>query len=280
MNKTAYESKLSNNAYTRNKVVLSASDKVKILDAAKALSKDKDVVLGTFSTGNQKLNNLSNVTGLPKSRIGAFDVLAGKTCPFADICRCWCEPLPIGDDGKQRLALVMDANATVECYAASIERRRVNVWRSHVKNTEIVSEFCDKNDPVGLATWIIATILKYSPLMHLGGIVRWHASGDFFRLQYVIAADIVQQVLDKVEFFGYSKSPQVVRFLTNGVNAWFVHSDGSKFDDWARLVGIPQAFIRLHKDHLPNLPTACKHALDPGDFAFIKRQESFALELH
>jgi len=262
--------------YTR--IVLTAQQKSDILSLAREIARGIapiDVPLGTFSTGNTKLNELADLLGLPHARVGAFDVTAGKTCPFANICHGVAVELPNG-----KMTLQRSDGAEFDCYAVKIEARRKNVWLSHERNTEAVRKYCADKDPVGLAVWIIATLLRKSPKLENGGVVRWHASGDFFKATYVVAADIVAQVLTEVQFFGYSKSPWVVQFLSETENCKLVHSHGSKFDAQAEAMDIPQSYVRCHPEQYKDIPTACEVATDPNDFGYILRQESFAINLH
>lgn len=238
--------------------------------------KSGQAVAGKISTTNSKLNELAKMLGVYKTQVVAFDVLAGSTCPFADICKAW---VNVDNDGNRTVKAGKDCKFT--CYAASLEARYGNVYKAHKHNTEIVDQFCQNKDVEGLAAWLIASIWYKSPTMRRkGGFMRWHASGDFFKKTYVEAAALVQQALPHVEFFGYSKSPWVVKALTNGFNAHMVHSHGSKFDAQAIEMGIPQSFVKCSAEEYNNIPLACAHPTSPDDYVFIKAQASFAINVH
>jgi len=246
-----------------------------MLDAARTLAKS-DETLGCFSTGNSKLNHLADAYGIPKSWVGAFDGLAGETCPFANICYGKAVEL---EDGS--MTIWQHPDAPINCFARDIEARRKVVYLAHKRNTDGIKSF--GKDSIGMAIWIMATILRYSPRIDRGGIVRWHASGDFFRAAYVVAADMVAQCMPEVTFFGYSKSPWVVAELTNSPtqnNTWMVHSHGSKFDHIAAEMGLPQCYIEEYPGQWGDVPVVCATPDTPDDFERIVAQESFTIPIH
>ena len=229
-----------------------------------------------ISTTNRKLNELASALGLNKTQVVAFDLLAGHTCPFADICKAQVE---VDELGKRRM--IKDKSCQFTCYAAKLEAVYGNVYDAHKWNTDNVDMFSRNKDVEGLAAWIIASIWYKSPsIKRKGGVMRWHSSGDFHKATYVKAAKLVQLVLNNVEFFGYSKSPWVVKALTNGKNAHMVHSHGSKFDSQAQEMELPQNFVRTNETEYVDIPTACPTSMVSDDYFFIKAQKSFAINVH
>ena len=228
------------------------------------------------STTNRKMNELAKSLGLYKTQVVAIDTLAGVTCPFADICKAW---VVVADDGSRSLEKSKSCEFT--CYAAKLEAVYTNVYDAHKHNTDIIDQFCRNKDVEGLAAFLLASIWSKSPsIKRLGGVVRWHASGDFHKKTYVEAAALVALAAPEIEFFGYSKSPWVVQALTNGENSHFVHSHGSKFDVQAAEMELPQNFVRCDDSQYTDLPTACPTSMVSDDYYFIKAQASFAINVH
>jgi len=261
------------NPYTSKLVTLTAEQKAQLLASARKLAKSMTASeAGYVSKGNAKLHELAEYLGVPKSRVVAWNVLSGHTCPFADVCKAW---VVEAEDGS--LTLEKGEDCEFVCYQAKLEAFYKSLYHAAKKNTEQVREYHSARDPIGLALWIMASLLKASPKLE---VVRWHAGGDFFLTTYVVAADIVAQVLSDVQFFGYTKSPWVAQTLTNGENCHMVHSHGSKYDSEAVEMGLPQSFVRCSPDQYADVPTACEYSTSPDDYDYIRRQESFAINVH
>lgn len=228
------------------------------------------------SITNRKLNELAKALGLAKTQVVAINVLSGITCPFASICKAW---VVVDDDGKRTVAKGKDCEFT--CYMAKLEAVYTNVYEAAKWNTDYIKEISVRRDVIGLAALLLASIWYRSPsIMRKGGVVRWHAGGDFFTKTYVEAAALIAKVAPEIEFFGYSKSPWVVKALTNGKNSAFVHSHGSKYDAKAVEMGVPQSFVRCSDDQYTNVPTACPTSMVSDDYFFVKAQKSFAINVH
>lgn len=259
-----------NTTFTPNQIENVRINALSILE-----STDKSTLL-KVSTTNRKMHELAHATGLNKTQVVAIDGLAGHTCPFADICLA---KVVVDDNGKRSLEKGKSCEFT--CYAARLEVVYPNVYYAHKHNTDIVDEFCRNKDVDGLAAFILASIWAKSPsIMRKGGIVRWHASGDFHKKTYVEAASLVAQAVPEIQFFGYSKSPWVVEALTNGSNSSFVHSHGSRFDDTADSMSLPQCYVRTNETEYVEIPTACPTSMVSDDYFFIKAQKSFAINVH
>ena len=261
-----------NTDFTANEIELVRIKAVALLDEMKRGLVEPLKV----STTNRKLNELSKALGLAKTQVVAINVLSGITCPFADICKAW---VSVDNNGKR--SVVKGENCEFTCYMAKLEAVYKNVYDAAKHNTDYIKDMSRRKDVIGLAALLLASIWFKSPaIAKKGGVVRWHAGGDFFTKTYVEAAALIAQAAPEIEFFGYSKSPWVVQALTNGENSAMVHSFGSKFDDKAAEMGVPQSFVRCSDDQYTDVPTACPTSMVSDDYFFIKAQTSFAINVH
>jgi hypothetical protein len=259
-----------NTEFTANQI---ENVRIKALELLENAPKNE---LMKVSTTNRKLHHLAKALGLYKTQVVAIDGLAGYTCPFADVCFA---KVVTDDNGKRKLE--NGKSCEFVCYAAKLEAVYTNVYDAHKHNTDIVDEFSRNKDVEGLAAFILASIWAKSPsIKRMGGVVRWHSSGDFHKSTYVQAASLVALAAPEIEFFGYSKSPWVVQALTNGVNSHMVHSHGSKFDEQADQMELPQNFVRCDDTQFADVPTACPTSMVSDDYFFIKAQQSFATNVH
>lgn len=250
----------------------------KIARKAKKLDNDAPEwqALARPTTTNSKMQATAKMCGIAQTHVVAFDLLAGKTCPWADVCRAHVSV----KDGSRRV--IDGKKAQFRCYAAKLEAAFGESYRLHKKNTDIVMRYSKSNDVEGLAQEILTGLLAQSPnLWKFGGVVRIHASGDFVTETYRLAWQRVAQVLSNVIFFGYSKGAEAVKMLNESDNIFFVHSDGSTQDDMAVGMGLAQSFVRLPNDtSLDHVPTACPTPNGPDDIYHVINNTSFALNFH
>lgn len=238
----------------------------------KSLDKSQFV---TVSSTNRKLNELADMLGLSKSQVLAVNVLSGTTCPFADICKAWAVET---EDG---LRLQVGENCEFVCYMAKLEVTYTNVYNAAKHNTEMIRNISRERDVVKLATLLLASIYRKSSVIRKkGGIVRWHAGGDFFTKTYTEAAYLVALAAPEITFFGYSKNPWAVQYLTNNDNAYMVYSHGGKYDAQADELGIPQSYVKCDESQYQGIPVACPTSMRPDDYFFILSQKSFAINVH
>ncbi len=87
---------------------------------------EKDCVL-TFSTGNDKLQKLA---------ITAFDLPAGYTCPFADICKSFAHK----KGGRFKSGKAIMQTGDVRCYAASTELRSPAARKMRWRNFDLLRQ--------------------------------------------------------------------------------------------------------------------------------------------
>lgn len=231
---------------------------------------------GTPSVTNRKIRETAAMLNLKFTQALAWDLNAGATCPFADVCKAWAVV-----DGNGKRTLAKAENCEYVCYAAGDEVQYDNTYAMRKRNTDAVKVFASRKMTLALAAWLLASFwAKSYSMMKYGGIVRWHSSGDFFSKTYTEACALVQEAAPEIEFFGYSKSPWVVEALTNNVNGHMVFSHGSKYDDIAEKMGLPTNFVRVEDGQYADLPTACATSMEPNDYNYIKAQESFVINVH
>jgi hypothetical protein len=247
------------------------------ISQAKVARKDKPTYksLPRPSLSNSKMHQLAKMIGIMQTTVVAFDLLAGKTCPFADICRSHVEII----DGHRR---VVDSKSMVfRCYAAKLEAAFTDSYNLHYQNTQVCLTYTRNKDVTGLALEIMTGLFASAPnLVKKGGIVRVHASGDFYNKYYRRAWEMVAKMLPQVVFFGYSKGIDVVNKLNRIDNVFFIHSHGSRQDDIASANNMPQAFVRTQPTEYVGMQTVCPEPNSPDDFMFVLNNTSFALDFH
>jgi len=211
----------------------------------------------TFSTGNTKLLALQKEQGCV---VTSFDLLAGHTCPAANLCKAWVDfstrKLIDGDDMIFR------------CYAASMETRYPNSFKAHFRNWQAL-----RGKSISEAANMILSELPKGVK-----IVRIHASGDYFSKRYFLAWVKVAQSRPDVKFFGYTKILTYVRYPKPD-NFRLVYSFGGKMD--AELTDEPTCFVVFSVEEAKSLgvPVACLDN-ETDDFGYIMSGLSFALLVH
>jgi len=213
-----------------------------------------------FSKNNRKVSAISDLLGIPKNSVVAFDQPAGYTCPMANECQSYANKMTGKiTDGK---------NCKFRCYAASLESAFTSVRKAHWRNFDAL--FGKSIDE--MASIIIADMPKGIK------VVRIHSSGDFFSRDYFMAWIKVAESLPEIEFFGYTKILPYVQY-DKPDNFNLHYSVGGKMDaehtnePFAKVVKSVQDAIKI------GLPVACEtHPAD--DFLMIKNRVSFALPIH
>lgn len=206
----------------------------------------------SFSNSNRKIGK----------EVYTFNLPAGHTCPFADICHSKADK----NNGK-----ITDGETTVfRCYAASQEVLYANVRKSRWENYEVLKAI-GKN-PIGLADIINDSLPKKAK------IVRIHSSGDFFTQEYFDAWLIVAKNNPNVLFYAYTKSLRFwVKRLTNiPKNFVLTASKGGKED----------LLIDVHNLRYSEVVYSIEQAnslgleIDKNDILAQTNGNSFALLIH
>lgn len=213
-----------------------------------------------FSHGNKKLKKMAVELGLTKRAVLGFDLPAGHSCPFANIC--------LSKAHKVTGKITDGKNTIIRCYASSGEARSTNARKAHWYNYELIK---------GKTTNEIAQLILDS-LPPYAKIIRIHSSGDFFAKYYFMAWVKVAQARPDLDFFGYTKAIQYVDFCKPD-NFKLVYSYGGKLDH--NLKNQPVAYVvksRLQAVAL-EVPIACQTNM-ADDYTYIMQGISFANMLH
>lgn len=208
-----------------------------------------------FGTGNSKLHELAKTLGLNKTEVVAFDLPAGYTCPMADICKTYAN--------RQTGKITDGKNSTVRCYASLIEARFPASRRAHWYNFDLL------RNSSNMVELIQESLPKQTK------IVRIHASGDYYSMDYYNAWLQVAINNPTIMFFGYTKILPLVS-MPKPDNFKLVYSYGGKMDN--QLSNEPTAYI-VNSAKDTKLDTVCQN--NPADDYFkIISGQSFALALH
>lgn len=215
-----------------------------------------------FSLRNKKLMALGKRID---KRVVSFDLLAGLTCPQANICHAW-----VNANGK----ISRGKHANVLCFAAKVEAVYTNSYKAHKYNTAMVQTLLVRGGYRLLANVLIDQITS----KHYQ-VVRIHSSGDFYSDSYYQAWVTVANVLPDVMFFGYTKTEHVLD-TNRPDNFKLVYSQGGKLDEFIP-ESTPRCYIVKSSEHAKdlNVPIAC--LLDKtDDYELILNQVSFAIKEH
>lgn len=161
---------------------------------------------------------------LPKTTL-TFSILAGQTCPGADICKSWVIQTPNGNKIKD------GPNTQFRCFAASNEALFPKTYNSHKKNLElVVSSLSESID--SCANLIHRSIDENA--MRKTDTVRIHPSGDFFNYKYVLAWYKAAEMNPDLRFYCYTKSLNLFlpdqECATMPSNFYLTASYGGKMD--------------------------------------------------
>jgi len=213
-----------------------------------------------FSTGNSKINKLALYLGLAKKSVVSFDLPAGYTCPMADKCKAYANPITH--------KLVDGKKSVFRCYAASLEvaftcSRNLRWHNYNLLKNKSVAEMVmliEKSMP----NWI--------------KVVRIHSSGDFFSLDYFKAWVIVAKNHPEINFFGYTKLLPYVNYAKSD-NFHLVYSFGGKLDNMVTNEPVAYVVNTINDAVKQGLQVSCQ-SNPSDDYDYIMNNRSFALVLH
>lgn len=213
-----------------------------------------------FSTRNMKMMHLKKYTGL---NVVSFDLPAGHTCPFADIC--------LSKADKETGIITRGAHCKFLCYAVKAEAMYKNTRRMRWHNYDTLRR-------LRTAESMADEILQFMP--NRTDIVRIHSAGEFYNRVYFNAWRFVAGELPHVTFFGYTKGlPYVLAHKPD--NFILQYSHGGKCDNEASKANVPTCYVRTNPTQYVGIKTVCA---DKGagheDFYAILNRESFAIGLH
>lgn len=208
-------------------------------------------------------------------RVGtSFDLLAGKTCPSADICKA-----SVVHNKKGQARIEVGENAEFLCFMAAAEARWKNVYEMHKRNTDWV-----KSKPKDFVPTLINQIWSSGTNLH-----RWHSSGDFYDWNYFQSIYQVVEQMPEVYFYAYTKRATFYNwYLDHSLrNFDMIYSFGGTEDATAIKYNLPTAYVILDVKKYKNskftdegLPIACRPENKYDDIEYIRRQENFGLLKH
>lgn len=223
---------------------------------------EKDCVL-TFSTGNDKLQKLS---------ITAFDLPAGYTCPFAQICKTFAHK----KGGRFNTGKAIKQTGDVRCYAASTELRSPAARKMRWRNFDLLRKY--KRDPDAMADLILNSMDFHETQKPKIRVLRIHSAGDFWSQEYFDAWLRVASGRDDVLFYAYTKALPYWQKRKDSIpgNMRLIASEGGTTDELIDKEQFRRAVI------VKDAGEAIKRKLkiDINDFLAALGDEDFALILH
>jgi hypothetical protein len=228
--------------------------------------------INRLSFGNSKIQGQAIKYGF---RVGtSFDILAGETCPSADICKA-----KVIHNKKGQARIEVGKNAKLLCFMAAAEARWKNVYEMHKRNTE----WCYSN-PKDFVSTLRNQIVASGTTLH-----RWHSSGDFYDWHYFQNIYEIVESMPEVYFYAYTKRATFYNwYLENALrNFDMIYSFGGTEDKTAIKYNLPTAYVILDVKKYKNskftdegLPIACRPENKYDDIEYIRRQENFGLLKH
>lgn len=196
-------------------------------------------------------------------KIRSIDTLAGKACPAANTCRSEVIETENGNrikDGK---------NTEFRCFAASIEAIFPAVYKAHKYNFDLLRKCNSVSDYISLLEASFPTNT---------GILRFHVSGDFFKLNYFVAALQFAKMHSDTRFYAYTKQLPFWIDYRNLIPDNFIltASYGGKYDHLIPKHNLRYSLIvenEMHAKRL-NLP------VDNDDSHAATNSGNFALIIH
>lgn len=205
-----------------------------------------------FSNSNRKVGK----------EVYTFDLPAGHSCPFAELCYSKADK----DTGK-----IVDGEKTeFRCYAASLEVIYTNVRQNRWHNFNALKAI-GKN-VIGLFELINTSLPKKAKM------IRIHSSGDFFTQDYFDAWVLVAKNNPNITFYAYTKS---VRFWVKRLN-----NIPTNFVLTASKGGKEDLLINVHDLRYSEVVYSVEQAnelgleIDKNDILAQNNGPSFALLIH
>lgn len=225
----------------------------------------------TWGLQNSKLLALSRTL---RRNVAALDLLAGKACHKADICKAW---VGINPDGSRRLR--RGKHHQVDCFGAKLEVRYAGVYEAHRRNTEFI--MANRDNPEVIKRALMAGI-DYHGL----AVVRPHATGgDFFAQWYLdIWLDVIREYRGSgVEFFGYTKDYHAYQVLNQEPGAFWVYSMGGLDDPLVKPGDCTCTIVFKGQEDQFDGPIICggeDNRSKSEDYFYIKAGKAFGLMEH
>lgn len=229
-----------------------------------------------FSSANRKLVKLKKDPLLAKylsnkKKIYSLDLLSGWTCPNALLCKSRVVENPT--NGKLKIQDGKDCQ--FRCFSASQEAIFTHVYKNRKHNTKLLKE---QRFAENFADLILESIPTNA------GIIRYHVSGDFFNLNYMLGSLMAAEKLPNTLFYFYTKSLEFLQYLdmekpSQGIirnNFIFTASYGGKQDHLIDELGLRYSKVVFSESEAKKE----KLILDNDDTHAAKPGSSFGLLLH
>jgi len=215
-----------------------------------------------FQLGSStKMKKLAGFLGIDKKQVASADLPCGYTCPMADKCKSFCNPVT----GK-----IHDApSCEYRCYGASIEALYPCVRRVHWNNFDALRIAKTTGGMTDVILHAIPSCIK---------IMRIHSFGDFYNENYFQAWLNVAEKLANITFFSYTKILPYMR-IPRPDNFSMVYSYGGKLDHMR--IDEPTAYVvdTVADASKLGIELSCQtHPAD--DYDFIRAGKSFGLVIH
>lgn len=153
-----------------------------------------------FSQANGKISKLHDSYRLRSfnkktgKKIYSFDILSGRSCPYANECKAHVEIV----EGKRKIKDGKDMK--FRCFSASQEAVYSNVYKLRSENFNLLRSLKTESD-------ITEGLLKAFPKNV--GILRFHVAGDLFKKDQFLAYCNLAKENSKTKFYGYTKNLKV-----------------------------------------------------------------------
>jgi len=227
-----------------------------------------------FSPANAKtkalysVGNLSGYLGRHR-KVYSLDLSAGWSCPGAKDCLS----KVVEVDGR---FIIQDGpKCQFRCFSASGEVRSPAARRARRFNFELLK---------GMRSWQRCRDLLAMSLPTDCGVLRYHVSGDFFKLAYLRGALALAKSRPDVLFYGYTKSLHLIPKLGGKMarpwmgeatpNFLLTASQGGKYDHLIKPLQMRKAKVVFSDAEAGNLP------IDHDDSHAATSGGSFALLIH
>ena len=166
-----------------------------------------------------------------------FSLPSGWTCPAATVCMTRANKTTGKiSDGKDQ---------EFRCYAAMDEARYPSVRKARWHNFDLLKNLT-KDEMVELICDSLPAALK-----KMGGLLRVHIGGDFFKSDYFLAWKEVAEKFPKIKFYAYTKSLHIwetvhhTSFLTISFSPHPKVGDSTKK---SKLLGLKSAEVFLSEE--------------------------------
>lgn len=230
-----------------------------------------------FSEANAKTVSLYKVKGIAPyleggRKVYSLDLSAGYSCPGAKDCLSRAVPR---DDDPTRFTIQDGPHCQFRCFSASAEVQYHATRKLRRHNFDCLRKMSGPKQCYRLLA---------DSLPPNCGVLRYHVSGDFFKLAYLHGALMLAQERRDVLFYGYTKSLrylQIIPMLSpeRGIvncqaNFLLTASRGGKYDHLIEPLRVREAKVVFSEDEANGLP------IDHDDSHAATVGGSFALLLH